>query len=181
MGFGRDHRSGGSGGVDGANGSRGAGPGKNTLVGSLPVQMRGEAAPSDSASAIPGQAPAPAPGTGAPGPLDPLRAAVKAQNASDISTAYQALSSADKVALAHDTQLVTEVVRLLDPSAALAILTDLAVPRRTLLQVASGGKPSDPAFLIEVLRLAGLGNLTTLAAGAGDVRAFAAFARRDVI
>src|SRR6185436_14132707 len=102
-------------------------------------------------------------------------------NAADVSAAYQALQSADKVVVAHDKPLVTDIVRLLDPTAALAILRDLALPRRTLLQVASDGKPSDKAFLVEVLRVAGLDNLTALAAGANDVRAFAEFATHDVI
>jgi hypothetical protein len=125
--------------------------------------------------------PEPAPAGGASGPIEKLRAAVKAGNAGDITAAYQALQSADKVVAAHDTRLVTDVVRLLDPSAALAILTDLALPRKTLLQISSGGKPGDATFLVEILRLAGLDNLSALAAGAADVRAFAAFVTHDVI
>ncbi|HZJ62594.1 MAG TPA: DUF4157 domain-containing protein, partial [Kofleriaceae bacterium] len=315
MGIGRDHRSGGSGGADSAAGARGASPGKSTLVGALPVQMRGEPDGDDasavhdaaahgtsgSATALPyldtiqrafgahdvsgvkahsdaaasagsramgaeafatgdhvafdgapslhtaaheaahvvqqragvhlkggvgesGDAherhadavadrvvagenaqdlldhyrsggggegvqraavqrrvPPPAPAGGTPGPVDKLRDAAKAGSAADVSAAYQALSSAEKVVVAHDKALVTDMVRLLDPTAALAILRELALPRRTLLQVASGGKPTDKAFLVEVLRVAGLDNLTALAAGAGDVRAFAEFATHDVI
>src|SRR5262245_52656825 len=258
MGIGRDHRSGGSGGADSAAGARGASPGKSTLVGALPVQMRGEPKGDDasdvhaaaahgtsgSATALPyldtiqrafgahdvsgvkahtdaaasagsramgaeafatgdhvafdgapslhtaaheaahavqqragvhlkggvgesgdsherhadavadrvvagesaqdlldhygpgggvqraavqRQVPPPANPGGAPGPVDKLRDAVKAGNAADITTAYQALPSADKVVVAHDKPLVTDIVRLLDPTAALAILTDLAL------------------------------------------------------
>ena len=124
----------------------------------------------------PPQPPAPA-----PGPLDPLRAAVAAGSAADAGAAYRALAVDARVLLAHDARLVTDLVRVLDPGAALAALTDLALPRHTLLQVASGGKPDDPAFLGDVLRLAALGDLMALADGAADVRQFPAFARRAVL
>jgi hypothetical protein len=68
-----------------------------------------------------------------------------------------------------------------DPSIALTVLTELALPRAQLLQVAAGAKPSDATFLSEVLALAGLNNLTALAASAGEVRPFPAFLTRAVI
>lgn len=125
--------------------------------------------------------PEPAPAGGASGPVEKLRAAVKAANAADVTAAYGALQSADKVVVAHDTRLVTDLVRVVDASAALGILTDLALPRKTLLQVAAGGKASDATFLVEVLRLAGLDNVTALAAGAAEVKQVAAFVTHDVI
>ncbi|HMG22611.1 MAG TPA: hypothetical protein VK607_14860, partial [Kofleriaceae bacterium] len=120
-------------------------------------------------------------GAGAGTPLDRLRAAVRAQNTSDIQSAYGSLQAADKVVVAHDVHLVTDMVRLLDPSVALSILTELALPRATLLQVASAGKPGDAVFLGEVLALAGLNNLTALGASAGELRRFPAFLTRAVI
>jgi hypothetical protein len=133
-------------------------------------------------SAVQRQVPPPAPApAGAPGPIDKLRDAIKVNNAVDLLAAYRALTSAEKVVVAADPALVTDIVRLLDPATALGVLRELALPRRRLLQVASGAKPSDKAFLVDVLRVAGLDNLTALAAGAGDVRAVAVFASRDVI
>jgi Domain of unknown function (DUF4157) len=129
-------------------------------------------------TANPGGGPGATPG---PGPLDPLRTAVQGGDAGAVRAAYTALPAADKVALAHDTALLTQIVRLLDPSVALSILTELALPRPTLLQVAAGGKPGDATFLAEVLALAGLNNLTALAASAGELRPFPAFLTRAVI
>lgn len=121
-------------------------------------------------------------GTGAAaGPLDRLRTAAAANSASDVRTAYAALQVADKVALSRDTSLLTSVVRLLDPTEALAILRELSLPRPTLLQVAAGGKPGDTTFLSEVLALAGLNNLTALGASAGALSSFPAFLTAGVI
>ncbi|HMG52167.1 MAG TPA: hypothetical protein VK601_01770, partial [Kofleriaceae bacterium] len=160
-------------------------PGKTTLVGAVPIGLQLRSDPSAPAnargSAGSGGSAGSAGSGGSTGPLDRLRAAVQAGSAAGVSAEYQALQPADKVAVAHDARLVADMVRVLDPSAALVVLRDLALPRRTLLQVASSGKPGDPAFLAEVLRLAALDNLSALAAGAGEVQQFPAFASRAVI
>jgi hypothetical protein len=135
--------------------------------------------------AVQRQVPPPAPPAanpgGAAGPLDRLRAAILALNAAEVRSAYGALQAADKVVVARDAHLLTDMVRLLDPSVALAILGELALPRPTLLQVTAGGKPGDAVFLGEVLGLAGLNHLTALAASAGDLRPFPAFLTTAVI
>ena len=179
MGIGRDSRTGNVGGGQGAAGAQGATPGKTTLVGAVPIGLQLRSDPSASPGSAGGGGSVGGGGSG--GPLDRLRTAVQAGSAADVTAAYQALQPADKVAVALDARLVADLVRVLDPGAALTTLRDLALPRRTLLQAASSGKPGDPAFLADVLRLAALDNLSALAAGAGEVQQFPAFANRAVI
>lgn len=120
-------------------------------------------------------------GTSKAGTLDALRSAVAARSRDAANTAYQQLAPAARTQLRSDVALIGELVAVLDSAAALRVLAQLRLDRKTTLQVAAEGRFMDGPFLASVLQQLGIKSIAAVTGAAADLIANPVFTARYLL